>query len=183
MLDPLCGTRNYAVRMQVVGVNAAICEDGDSLAAAVADPFADEVFWTDGTRASVRRAGCDAALVPDASSRLVELNADPPFPDGASFRAVLLAADPAFIDRFRPRVVSTSLALAWVATGQRAGYISHGELCDSVHFAAGIAVCEAAGCVLSDLWGKPLGSGPVGLLAAADSATHSALLHLVRKHL
>jgi myo-inositol-1(or 4)-monophosphatase len=57
-----------------------------------------------------------------------------------------LLAHPIFVERFRPRVVSTTLALAWVAAGKRAAYVTDGDdLSRSVHFAAGIAVCRAAG--------------------------------------
>jgi myo-inositol-1(or 4)-monophosphatase len=66
----------------------------------------------------------------------------------------MLAADGEFVATFKPRVVSSSLALGWVATGQRAAYVTDGDVRDSVHFAAGIAICEAAGCAVSDLWGN-----------------------------
>ncbi|MFD2356134.1 inositol monophosphatase family protein [Nonomuraea ferruginea] len=52
-----------------------------------------------------------------------------------------------------PRVVSTTLAVAWVAAMRRAAYVTDGHLQDSVHFAAGIALCRAAGCVVTDLHG------------------------------
>jgi hypothetical protein len=49
-----------------------------------------------------------------------------------------------FARRFRPRVVSTAIALTWVATGQRAAYITDGNIMQKgVDFAAGIAICEA----------------------------------------
>jgi len=34
---------------------------------------------------------------------------------------------------------------------------------DSVHFAAGLAICEAAGCMVTDLRGRVWGSGATGL--------------------
>jgi myo-inositol-1(or 4)-monophosphatase len=49
---------------------------------------------------------------------------------------------------------------------------------DNVHFAAGIAVCRTAGCVVTDLRGGPVGEGP-GLLVAADEVTQAALLPLL----
>lgn len=49
LVDPLCGTLNYAVGTMLVAVNVAL-RDG---AAAVADPFSGEVFFTDG-----RPPGC-----------------------------------------------------------------------------------------------------------------------------
>ena len=179
-IDPLCGTLNYAAGMQVVAVNAAVSTQEAVLAAAVADPFADTVLWTDGDRAWLRSDGRDSPAVPSGSSRLVDLNLDPPFPNADSFRAASLAAEDGFTQRFRPRVVSSTLAVSWVATGQRAGYVTDGDLRGSVHFTAGVAICQAAGCTLSDLRGRPFGHGPDGLILAADPETHDALLELAQ---
>lgn len=184
LIDPLCGTLNYAVRMRVAAVNVALRSGGGRcIAAAVADPFNHEMFWTDGLSAFVRSDGQDTPLAPHGRSQLVDLNFDPPFPNAPAFKAVTLAADAEFAASFRPRVVSTSVALTWVATGQRAAYITDGDVRDSVHFAAGLAICEAAGCTVTDLRGRVWGSGATGLVAAADAVTHGALLSLVRKYL
>ena len=180
LLDPLCGTLNYAVRTMLVSVNVALRAVGGTTVAAAADPFNDEVFWTDGSAAYVRRGAADEPLVPSADSRLVDLNLDPPFPNRERFLAARMLADDDFIERFRPRVVSTTLAVAWVAAGRRAGYVTDGRLRDSVHFAAGIALCQAAGCVVTGIDGQPLHTGVGGLLAAADEPTHAALLRIVR---
>ncbi|MFC4058135.1 inositol monophosphatase family protein [Planomonospora corallina] len=93
--------------------------------------------------------------------------------------AARLLADPEFIERFRPRVVSTTLAVARVAAGRRAAYVTDGHLRDSVHFAAGIALCRAAGCVVTGLDGRPPHTGAGGLVVAADRETHAALLELI----
>jgi myo-inositol-1(or 4)-monophosphatase len=154
-----------------------------STAAAVADPFNHEIFWTDGTAAFSRVDRRDIPLVPNGESRLVDLNFDPPFSNAPAFTAAKLAADSEFVAGFRARVVSTTIALCWVATGQRAAYVTDGDVRNSVHFAAGLAICEGAGCTVTDLLGKPWGRGATGLLAAADSETHAALLRLVRKYL
>ncbi|MGX8908871.1 inositol monophosphatase family protein [Streptomyces netropsis] len=180
-VDPLCGTLNYAVGSMLVAVNVAL-RDGP---AAVADPFSGEVFFTDGATARVRRDGSDTRLTPTAANRLVDVNLDPPFPSAPGFRAVDLLAHPGFVARFRPRVVSTTLALAWVAAGKRAAYVTDGgDLTESVHFAAGIALCRAAGCVVTGVDGAPVGqtdgqSGR-GLLVAADAGTHALLLSMIR---
>jgi myo-inositol-1(or 4)-monophosphatase len=179
LVDPLCGTLNYAARTQLVAVNVALRTGSEVTAAASADPFAEEVFWTEGVDAFVRRDGADERLAPSAASRLVDVNLDPPFPNGTMFRAVELLADAGFADLFRPRVLSTTLALAWVAAGRRAAYVTDGDLAESVHFASGIALCRAAGCVVTGIRGQPLHTGPGGLLVAADQATHAALVALV----
>jgi myo-inositol-1(or 4)-monophosphatase len=179
LVDPLCGTLNYAVRSMLVAVNVALRTGTGVTVAASADPFADEMFWTDGIRAYVRRDGVDEQLAPSAESRLVDVNLDPPFPNAPRFRAVRLLADPGFVERFRPRVVSTTLAVAWVAAGRRAAYVTDGHLRDSEHFASGIALCQAAGCVVTGIEGQPLHTGAGGLVVAADRQTHAALLALI----
>jgi myo-inositol-1(or 4)-monophosphatase len=183
LIDPLCGTLNYAAKMRLVAVNVAL-KDGDRFsAAAVADALGDDIFWTDGASSFVRNGTIDRQLVPNTRSNLVDLNFDPPFPNGPAFRTAILAADPDFTRLFRTRVVSTSLALTWVATGQRAAYVTDGDLRDSVHAAAGLAICEGAGCTLTDLRGQTWGKAASGLIAAADAETHARLLSLIRKYL
>ncbi|MFE5241529.1 MULTISPECIES: inositol monophosphatase family protein [unclassified Streptomyces] len=177
LVDPLCGTLNYAAGTMLVAVNVAL-RDG---AAAVADPFSGEVFFTDGKTAWVRQDEVDAPLVPTGATRLVDVNLDPPFPSAPEFRAVDLLAHPDFVEWFGPRVVSTTLALAWVAAGKRAAYVTDGgDLSGSVHFAAGIAVCRAAGCVVTGIDGAPVGQAGRGLVAAADAETHGLLISMIR---
>jgi myo-inositol-1(or 4)-monophosphatase len=183
LIDPLCGTLNYAVKMRVAAVNVALRVERKLTAAAVADPFNKEIFWTDGTSAFLRVDNQDTSLVPNGQFKLVDMNFDPPFSNAPEFKAAILASDSEFAANFRPRVVSTTIALAWVASGQRAAYITDGDVRDSVHFAAGLAICEGAGCIVTDLLGRVWGNGATGLLAAADSETHAALLRLVRKYL
>ncbi|MFF6995336.1 inositol monophosphatase family protein [Streptomyces sp. NPDC008313] len=177
LVDPLCGTLNYAAGTMAVAVNVAL-RDG---VAAVADPFSGEVFLTDGETARVRYDGADAPLVPTSATRLVDVNLDPPFPGAPGFRAVELLAHPRFVEGFRPRVMSTTLALTWVAAGKRAAYVTDGgDLSASVHFAAGIALCRAAGCVVTGVDGGPVGRGGRGLVAAADAETHGLLMSMIR---
>ncbi|MFD8478407.1 inositol monophosphatase family protein [Kitasatospora sp. NPDC059673] len=179
LIDPLCGTLNYAVGTHLVAVNVALREGGRTVAAATADPYTGETYWTDGERALLRHDGHDTPLAPSAESHLVDLNLDPPYPNAAAFRAAHLLTDPDFEAAFHPRVVSSTLAVAWVAAGRRAAYVTDGHLADSVHFAAGLALCQAADCTVTDLRGKPLHSGEGGLLVAADPDTHARLLDLI----
>jgi myo-inositol-1(or 4)-monophosphatase len=160
LVDPLCGTLNYAARTMLAAVNVALRAGPGITAAASADPFSGEVFWTDGDRAWLRSGSgssdTDALLAPSPRTQLVDVNLDPPFPNAPRFLAVSLLAHEAFTARFRPRVVSTTLALAWVAAGRRAAYVTDGHVTDSVHFAAGIALCQAAGCTVTGIDGQPL---------------------------
>ena len=87
LVDPLCGTLNYAATTMLVSVNVALREDTRITAAASADPFAGEVFWTDGSVAYRRHGGVDELLVPSAGSNLVDVNLDPPFVSKDGFLA------------------------------------------------------------------------------------------------
>ena len=188
LVDPLCGTVNFAAATPLACVNVALVAGADVLAAAVADPFTGEVFWTDGSRAMVRAvadssAGLgagDSPLRPSRDSGIVDVNADGPL--DRPFVGAGLVADPALRAAWAPRVLSTTLAVAWVASGRRAAYVSDGDLAGSVHFTAGIAICAASGAVVTDLAGAPVHTGP-GLIVAADEQTHSAMVALVGPHL
>jgi myo-inositol-1(or 4)-monophosphatase len=177
LVDPLCGTINYAAQTPPVAVNVALRTDEGVRVAASADPFGDEVFWTDGEHAWVRRGGVDEPLAPSAGSRLVEVDLNPPAAERTGWRLIGSAG---FDERFRARFMSTTLPVAWVAAGRRAALLNDGDMRDSVHFAAGIAICQAAGCVVTGVEGQPLHTGVGGLLVAADEATHETLLALIR---
>lgn len=179
LVDPLCGTLNFAAGTPLAAVNVALLDTGAVTAAAVADPIAAELFWTDGLHAYRRHAGADRPLTPTAASGLVEINCDGP--TDRPFVGGQLVSDPRLRAAYGPRVISSTLGVAWVAAGRRAAYLSDGHFRDNLHFAAGIALCRASGCVVTDLAGDRLHSGP-GLLIAADEETHRALLALVEPH-
>ncbi|MDX6281284.1 MAG: monophosphatase [Kribbellaceae bacterium] len=180
LVDPLCGTLNFAARTPLFSVNVALRIDTETVVAAVADPVSGEIFWTDGVTAGLRHEGSDVPLTASADSRLVDVNLDP-ITDGG-FLGPRLLADRAFRAAFGQRVLSTTLAVAWVAAGRRAAYVTDGNLRDSVHFTAGLALCQAAGCVVTDLRGRPLHTG-LGVIAAADAKTHAALVEIIAGHL
>jgi myo-inositol-1(or 4)-monophosphatase len=180
LIDPLCGTLNFAAHTPLVAVNVALHQDGKNSAAAAADPMADELFWTDGSSAFVRRGSRDHLLAPTSRSGLIEINCDGPL--DRPFVGGQLVNDPRLRAGYGPRVISSTLGVAWVAAGRRAAYISDGWFRENVHFAAGIAIAEAAGCVVSDLVGDQLHTGR-GLVVSSDPATHHAVVGLVRPHL
>ncbi|KID84913.1 Inositol monophosphatase [Metarhizium guizhouense ARSEF 977] len=64
LVDPLCGTVNYAAHTQDVAVNVALqdAESGKILSAAVAHPFSGKIFWTDAVSAHIRKSGTDYML-------------------------------------------------------------------------------------------------------------------------
>ena len=174
LVDPLCGTVNFAAESPAFCVNVALVDDGLTTTAVVVHPPTGETYWADGERFGT--AGMDRTPAPN---RLVNINADGPL--DRAFVGAQLAADPAFRATFNPRVESTTVALAWVAAGRRLAYVTDGRCERSVHFAAGIALCHAARTVITDLDGAPVHTGP-GVVAARDAETHATLLELVARH-
>ncbi|WP_254774005.1 inositol monophosphatase family protein [Microbacterium sp. cf046] len=177
LVDPICGTMNFAAGLPVFAVNVALEVDGATRVGAVADPVAGHTFWADGTDAWRRVDGVDSLLTPSSWSRLVTVNLESAYSNGVGAR---LLVDERVRSRFSPRCLSSTLALAWVATGQQAAYVTGGDLRGSVHWAAGIALCEAADAVVTNLAGGELHTGDHGLLAAADAETHAFLLEAIR---
>lgn len=180
LVDPLCGTVNFAAQTPLAAVNVALATPTEVIAAAVADPVTGELFWAGASGAWLRRDGEDRRLVPSARSLILDVNCDAKGEE--RFVGGQLIADEAVREAFAVRVLSSTLGVAWVAAGRRAAYVTDGRVEGSVHFAAGIALCQAAGCVVTDLTGAALHSGR-GMIAAADEETHARLLDLVRPHL
>jgi myo-inositol-1(or 4)-monophosphatase len=181
LVDPLCGTRNFAAGLPMFATNVALSVDGSIVAGAVADPAAGEASWYDEQGARLRRDGQDHDLTPSAETLLVEANLDGSH--DRLLRALAVFGHPRFFGTLEPRVVSSSLGLAWLAGGRLAAYLTEGDLRDNVHFAAGVGLAVAAGCVVTDLDGGPVDTGAGegarrGLLAAADQATHTRLLEI-----
>src|SRR5688572_5384191 len=178
LVDPICGTLNFAAGVPLFAVNVALDVNGVTTAAAVVDPAAEQAFSTDGIKVWHRAdaagpSASDRPVAPDSSSRLVTVNLESRYPGSIGTE---LLFDETFRARFSPRCLSTTLALSWVATGQQAAYITGGDLRSSVHWATGIALCRAAGAVVTNLAGAELHTGEHGMVAAADAETHAFVL-------
>jgi len=179
LVDPLCGTLNFAAGIPMYGINIALIRGDDVICAVVADLKGNTPTFllTDGTRAWSRREGSEEVvdLRPSAASRLVEVNMETEDPDGQGFSSSRFLRSGAF-ETLSPRFIGTSLPLTWVASGRYAGFVIPGHREASVHFTAGIGLCRTAGCMLSGIHGEPLHLVNNGIVAAADKATHELLL-------
>jgi len=175
LVDPICGTLNFAAGLPLFAVNVALEVRGVTVAAAVVDVASGRVFWTDGIGAWQRAdatdgfAGSNHPLAPTPASNLLTFNLESSYP--GSIAAEFLF-DSTLRTRLSPRCLSTTLALAWVASGQHAAYVTGGDLRSNVHWNAGIALCQTAGAVVTNLAGGDLHTGDHGLVAAADRDTH-----------
>lgn len=179
VLDPICGTRNFASGLPLWCCNLALVEDGVVTAAVVGDPSrGDELVvaqrgegaWalgpdgTAGARLAVSRAS-ETVAFEDSHS------AGPERERCARFVAGLIRAHDHEL-----RSLSTSLTLPYLAAGRVAGYAMFWT--SAIHAAAGAFVAAEAGAIVTDLDGAPYDIHSSSLLAAADAALHAELLGL-----
>lgn len=181
VVDPICGTRNFASGLPLWCVNLALVEDGAVTAAVVGDPSrGDELVvaqrgegaWAldpdgatgAGTRLSVSRAS-ETVAFEDSHS------AGPERERCARFVGALVRAH-----AYELRSLSTSLTLPYLAAGRVSAYAMFWT--SAIHAAAGAFVAAEAGAVVTDLDGAPYGVESSSLLAAADAALHAELLAL-----
>jgi myo-inositol-1(or 4)-monophosphatase len=163
LVDPICGTRNFASGVPLWCVNIALIEDNRLTLAAVGDPSTGDVLlaergrgtWVVGSGPARADAASQVVVVEDGKS------------DGA--RRALAADCLATLvrsDAWDTRKFSSTLALAYVATGRIAGCALF--VATSVHSAAGSLIAAEAGATVSDVFGAPWTPASDSILASAD---------------
>lgn len=176
LLDPICGTRNFASDIPLYCVNLALVEDGEVTIGIVGNPSTGEIGVAE--RGSGGWAGTDGGARRLAASDASETVVIEPGratgrrrEDAARFTAAAIGAD-----RWELRNLSTTLTLAYVATGRVAAYV---VFCGSaLHTAAGSLLAAEAGAVVSDVDGRPWTIASDSIVAAATPELHSELLGL-----
>ena len=154
LVDPICGTRNFASRIPLYAVNVALADDREVVVGAVGDGAHGEVFVAERGRGAWREdAGALTRIAVDPKSTVVTL--DPGRPGGP--------------------VLGSSLDLAYVASG-RIGAVRHFSRIPPLHFAAGTLLVTEAGGVVSDGRGAPWTLDADGLLATSTADLRDALL-------
>jgi len=173
LVDPICGTRNYASGIPLYCVNVALVEDGEVTVAVVGDGSTGSVLvaergngaW-DGQRRLRASGESEVLIVEDGHSRGERRDR------AASFAAAAVRAD-----RWELRTLSTTLSLAYVAAGRVAAYVLFG--CSPEHIGAGSLLAAEAGAVLTDVDGEPWTLDSDSLVASADPALHADLVGLL----
>jgi myo-inositol-1(or 4)-monophosphatase len=177
MLDPICGTRNYASGIPLWCVNLALVRDGAPVLAVIADPSTGELLvarrgggaWALGCDGGARRLRADSSsqtlIVEDGKSAGARRDAAADF-FGAAVRA----------DRWDLRTLSSTISLAYVGAGRVSAYAVF--YVTAVHTTAGVLLATEAGAVVTDVEGDPWTLESDSLLAAADPDLHAELLAL-----
>jgi myo-inositol-1(or 4)-monophosphatase len=180
LVDPICGTRNFAANIPLYAVNIALVEDGQITVAAVGDGGTGARYVAEhgqGAHEIVRNGPIQIRVDPE--SPIVSFSAGISkagmrHDAGADFaRAAVLA------DRWELRMLSSTISLAYLASGRVGAYFLP-ELSSPVHAAAGALLSEEAGALVTDRTGVAWTVDRPSLLAAATPEMHRELLELIQ---
>lgn len=175
LVDPICGTSNYAAHLSLYCTNVALIEDDAATIAVVGDGETNEVSFAElGRGAFVHRSDGDLALQAKAGNVIgIELGGKPPYRDPAIVKLfAAIGAD----GRWNPRMFGTTLDFAKLASGDLAGVVLLWEPNDPLHSAAGALLAEEAGAIVTDRRGRPWTLDGPSLVAAATPELHRELL-------
>jgi myo-inositol-1(or 4)-monophosphatase len=181
LVDPICGTRNFASGIPLYCANVALVEDDEVTAAVVGDASTGDVLVAErGNGAwAVANGERRTLAVSDESETIViedgHNGADP----NRRERAASGVANVMRAFRWHVRTLSTSLPLAYVAAGRVSAYVLFST--STLHIAAGSLLAAEAGAVVTDVDGKPWTLRSDSIVASAMPALHDDLLGLVRE--
>lgn len=179
LVDPICGTRNYASHLAVYCTNVALIEDDRATIAVIGDGGTQEVFFAERGRGAFRDAGGTSESIRACDGTVIglELGGKPPYRDPAIGRMFTsLASD----GRFYPRLLGTTLDFVKVATGDMTAVVLITDEPDPLHTAAGCLLAEEAGAVVTDRAGRPWSLASTTRIAAATPELHAELSRLLR---
>lgn len=179
LVDPICGTRNFASGIPLFAVNLALVEDGQITLAIVGDGSSGAVHLAEKGEGAWTLTGDDGhrlSVSPD--SAVVDVGIFPPTGPrrgaAAAFLAALVEGD-----RWDLRTLGTTLSLAYLAAGRLAADVCFAA--SALHFGAGALLASEAGATVTDLQGAPWGIASTSLLVAATPELHGELLALATR--
>lgn len=178
LLDPICGTRNFASGMPLYCVNLALVEGDQVTVAVVGDPSTDEIHVAErGRGAWAVKDSLRRALTTSGESRTIVIE------DGKSSaarreHAAQFTASAIRADRWDFRSLGTTLALSYLAAGRVSAYVVFWA--SAIHTAAGSLLVTEAGGTLSDIDGGPWTVHSDSIVGSANPDLHQELLDLVR---
>ena len=177
MLDPICGTRNYASGIPLWCVNLALVRDGEPVLAMVGDPSTDEILvaWTGGGTWALGRDGGARRLRADTSNDMVIVEDGKPTGPrreaAADFFAAVVRAN-----RWDLHALSSTISAAYAAAGRVSAYACF--YVTAIHTTAGVLLARESGATVTDVEGAPWTLASDSLLIAATAELHADLLAL-----
>jgi myo-inositol-1(or 4)-monophosphatase len=178
LVDPICGTRNFASGIPLYCVNLALVEGSEVTVAVVGDPSRDEIDVAERRHGAWRlKDGNRTRLTTSDESRTIVIEAGKSGDDrrerAAQFTAAAIRAD-----RWDVLSIGSTLASPYVAAGRIGAYVVFWV--PSVHTGAGSLLVTEAGGVVSDIDGRSWTIGSSSFVGSANRLLHDEVLDLVR---
>jgi myo-inositol-1(or 4)-monophosphatase len=175
LVDPICGTGNYAAALPLFVTNIALVEEGCVTAAAVADGATGAIYVAERNRRAWR-VGSEGLERIHVDGTYPTLSVDPEiwpregvadFPTCFALRAIEAR-------RWDVRALGSTIALLHVALGKlsAAVFAPRGE---PLHVAAGALLAAEAGATVTDHTGAPWSLERPVLIASASPQVHAEI--------
>ena len=178
LVDPICGTRNFASSIPLFAVNVALVEGEHVNVAAVGDGSTGELYIAERGKGAISlNDGTRRRLIAHSESKTVCLEGWP-VGDMARRRAGNFANAAIARDTFDFRSLGTSLVLAYLAAGRVSGSVLFSA--ESLHVGAGVLLSAEAGAIVTDLDGRPWTVNSTSIIAAASRPLHAELSEMAR---
>jgi myo-inositol-1(or 4)-monophosphatase len=178
LLDPICGTRNFASGIPLYCVNLALVEGDQVALAVIGDASTGAIHVAErGRGAWISERDVRRQLVTSPKSQVIIIEHGHPTAARRE-HAARFASDAIRADRWDVRNLSTTLSLPYVAAGRVAAYVLFAST--PLHTAAGTLVVTEAGGTISDIEGRPWTLRSDSIVAGADPDLHTDLIHLTR---
>ncbi|MGN6794560.1 MAG: inositol monophosphatase family protein [Streptosporangiaceae bacterium] len=178
LVDPICGTRNYASGAPLWSVNVALVQAGTVTAAIVGDASTGQLHVAErGRGAWALRDGNLDGLATSEDSRTILVEEGKSSGDRRSL-AARFAAAVIEADRWDFRSFGSTMSLASIAAGRASCYVTF-WLDSGVHAAAGSLLVAEAGGIVSDIAGDKWRLESDSIVATASLTLHSDVLALI----
>jgi myo-inositol-1(or 4)-monophosphatase len=178
LLDPICGTRNFASGIPLYCVNLALVEGDRISLAIVGDASIDEILFAELDRGAwaINHEGRRRLSTSGLSQTIVVESGRAT--GSRREHAARFARDAIRADRWDIRNLSSSLSSAYVSAGRVAAYALFSA--SALHTGAGALLVAEAGGSVSAIDGAPWTLRSDSLLASADPGLHRQLVDMVR---
>jgi len=176
MVDPICGTTNYAAGIPLFAINVGLVEDGVITVSAVADGGTGELYAAEHGRGAwqVTSSGLSKLHV-NPANMLISIDPDNRGGRGLEDFPTAFAIEALQRRRWDVRALATTLALVYVASGRLGGAV-YAPLGAALHYVAGVLLAREAGAVVTDQAGADWRlDSPICVVAAARNL-HTDLL-------
>jgi myo-inositol-1(or 4)-monophosphatase len=181
LVDPICGTRNFASGIPLYCVNLALVNDHHVTLGVVGDGSTGEVCAAErgrGAFAAAEEDGGRRRLATSAESQAVAIEDSRSAGTRREHAARYLEAA-ICEDRWDLRALGTTLSLAHVAAGRMAGYVLFWST--AIHSAAGVLLAAEAGATVSQVDGWPWTLESDNVVVSAAPEVHRELLRIARR--